>query len=34
MYAVKVVKSASYFDTIVKRLKTAYSKFFGHYMPD
>jgi hypothetical protein len=34
MYAVKVVKNAGYFDTILKRLKTAYSKFFGHYMPD
>jgi hypothetical protein len=34
MYAVKVVKNAGYFDTIVKRLKAAYSKFFGHYMPD
>jgi predicted acyl esterase len=34
MYAVKVLKSAGYFDTIVKRLKTAYSKFFGEHMPD
>jgi predicted acyl esterase len=34
MYAVKVVKSAGYFDTIVKRLKTAYSKFFREHMPD
>jgi hypothetical protein len=34
MYAVKVVKSVSYFDTIVKKLRIAYSKFFGHYMPD
>ncbi len=33
MYAVKVVKSAGYFDTILKRLKTAYSKFFGEHMP-
>jgi hypothetical protein len=33
MYAVKVVKSAGYFDTILKRLKTAYSKSFGEHMP-
>jgi hypothetical protein len=32
MYAVKVVKSAGYFDTILKSLKTAYSKFFGEHM--
>ena len=34
MYAVKVVKNAGYFDTVVRRLKTAYSKFFGDHMPD
>jgi hypothetical protein len=34
MYAVKVVKSARYFDTVVQKVRTAYSKFFGHYMPD
>jgi hypothetical protein len=34
MYAVKVVKNAGYFDTIVKRLRTAYSKYFGEHMPD
>mgnify|MGYP000103314001 CR=1 FL=1 len=34
MYAVRVVKSAGYFNTIMKRFKTAYSRYFGHYMPD
>jgi hypothetical protein len=34
MYVVKVVKNAGYFDTIVKRLKIAYSKYFGEHMPD
>jgi hypothetical protein len=34
MYAVKVVKSAGYFDTILKRLKTAYSKFFKEHIAD
>jgi hypothetical protein len=34
MYAVRIVKSVEYFDTIVKRLRTTYSEYSGHRMPD
>jgi len=34
MYAIRIVKSAEYFDTIVKRLRTTYSEYSGHRMPD
>jgi hypothetical protein len=34
MYAVRIVKSVVYFDTIVKRLRSTHSEHSGHRMPD
>ncbi|MEM2233668.1 MAG: hypothetical protein QXP81_09055 [Nitrososphaerota archaeon] len=34
MYAVRVIRSSGYFETVLSRLRAVYTRYYGHHVPE